>query len=232
MLALFAERGGDPERAGKREPLDSLLWRARRPHEPSWDTELGPGRPGWHIECSVIALNRLGMGFDVQGGGSDLIFPHHEHSAAHAEALTGAAPFARHYVHAGMIGLDGEKMSKSRGNLVLVSKLLAAGVDPMAIRLALLDGHYRSDREWTGGRLPTAERRLAQWRAAVSRPEGPPADAALAEVRAGLADDLDTSTAIRAVDAWAAAATAGEGNDPSGPGIVSRALDALLGVAL
>jgi L-cysteine:1D-myo-inositol 2-amino-2-deoxy-alpha-D-glucopyranoside ligase len=232
MLALFAERGGDPERAGKRDPLDSLLWRARRPHEPSWDTELGPGRPGWHIECSVIALNRLGMGFDVQGGGSDLIFPHHEHSAAHAEALTGAAPFARHYVHAGMIGLDGEKMSKSRGNLVLVSKLLAAGVDPMAIRLALLDGHYRSDREWTGGRLPTAERRLAQWRAAVSRPEGPPADAALAEVRAGLADDLDTSTAISAVDAWAAAATAGEGNDPSGPGIVSRALDALLGVAL
>jgi L-cysteine:1D-myo-inositol 2-amino-2-deoxy-alpha-D-glucopyranoside ligase len=232
MLALFAERGGDPERAGKRDPLDSLLWRARRPGEPSWDTELGPGRPGWHIECSVIALNRLGMGFDVQGGGSDLIFPHHEHSAAHAEALTGEAPFAKHYVHTGMIGLDGEKMSKSRGNLVLVSKLRAAGVDPMAIRLALLDGHYRCDREWTGGRLPAAERRLARWRAAVSRPEGPPADAVLAEVRARLADDLDTSSAIAAVDGWAAAATEGEGNDPSGPGIVSRAVDALLGVAL
>jgi L-cysteine:1D-myo-inositol 2-amino-2-deoxy-alpha-D-glucopyranoside ligase len=232
MLALFAERGGDPERAGKRDPLDSLLWRARRPGEPSWDTDLGPGRPGWHIECSVIALSRLGMGFDVQGGGSDLIFPHHEHSAAHAEALTGAAPFAKHYVHTGMIGLDGEKMSKSRGNLVLVSKLRAAGVDPMAIRLALLDGHYRSDREWTGGRLPAAERRLARWRAAVSRPEGPPADAVLGEVRARLADDLDTSSAIAALDVWAATATAGEGNDPSGPGIVSRAVDALLGVAL
>ena len=123
----------------------------------------------------MIALNRLGMGFDVQGGGSDLIFPHHEHSAAHAEALTGTHPFARHYVHAGMIGLDGEKMSKSRGNLVLVSKLRGAGVDPMAIRLALLDGHYRADREWTGGRLPAAEARLARWRAAVaqlSRPAG------------------------------------------------------------
>ena len=131
-----------------------------------------------------------------------------------------------------MIGLDGEKMSKSRGNLVLVSKLRAAGVDPMAIRLALLDGHYRSDREWTGGRLPAAERRLAGWRAAVSRPEGPPADAVLAEVRARLADDLDTSSAIAAVDAWAATAAAGDGNDPSGPGIVSRAVDALLGVAL
>ncbi|MDT4997708.1 MAG: L-cysteine:1D-myo-inositol 2-amino-2-deoxy-alpha-D-glucopyranoside ligase [Pseudonocardiales bacterium] len=232
MLTLFAARGGDPERAGKRDPLDSLLWRARRPGEPSWDTELGPGRPGWHIECSVIALKRLGMAFDVQGGGSDLIFPHHEHSAAHAEALTGDAPFAKHYVHAGMIGLDGEKMSKSRGNLVLVSKLRGAGVDPMAIRLALLDGHYRSDREWTGGRLPAAERRLAGWRAAVSRPEGPPAGAVLAEVRARLADDLDTSSAITAVDAWAAAATGGDGNDPSGPGIVSRAVDALLGVAL
>ena len=168
MLRLFAERGGDPNHAGKRDPLDSLLWRGHRHGEPYWDTALGKGRPGWHIECSVIALNRLGMGFDVQGGGSDLAFPHHEHTAAHAETLTGAHPFARHYVHAGMIGLDGEKMSKSRGNLVLVSKLRAAGVDPMAIRLALLDGHYRADREWTGGRLPAAEARLARRRTAFS----------------------------------------------------------------
>ncbi len=181
---LFAERGGDPDHAGKRDPLDSLLWRGFRYGEPFWDTELGRGRPGWHIECSVIALNRLGMGFDVQGGGSDLIFPHHEHSSAHAEALTGQHPFARAYVHTGMIGLDGEKMSKSRGNLVFVSKLRGAGVDPMAIRLALLDGHYRADREWTGGRLPAAEERLARWRAATSaddRTAG--ASTVLAEVR-------------------------------------------------
>jgi L-cysteine:1D-myo-inositol 2-amino-2-deoxy-alpha-D-glucopyranoside ligase len=234
MLELFAERGGDPQRAGKQDPLDALLWRARRPGEPFWDTALGPGRPGWHIECSVIALNRLGMGFDVQGGGSDLIFPHHEHSAAHAEALTGTAPFARHYVHAGMIGLDGEKMSKSRGNLVLVSKLRAAGVDPMAVRLALLDGHYRADREWTGGRLPTAEGRLARWRAAAALPAAPPATELLAEVRARLADDLDTTGALAALDRWvdgALAAPAEEG-DPEAPGLFARMVDALLGIAL
>jgi L-cysteine:1D-myo-inositol 2-amino-2-deoxy-alpha-D-glucopyranoside ligase len=234
MLDLFAERGGDPARAGKRDPLDSVLWQGRRPGEPSWATALGPGRPGWHIECSVIALNRLGMGFDVQGGGSDLIFPHHEHSAAHAEALTGQEPFAKHYVHAGMIGLDGEKMSKSRGNLVLVSKLRAAGVDPMAVRLALLDGHYRADREWTGGRLPAAEARLARWRAAATRPSGPAADGVLAQVRAALSDDLDTATALTALDAWVDGALAApvEQGDRSGPELFSRLVDALLGVAL
>lgn len=234
MLTLFGERGGDPERAGKHDPLDSLLWRGRRPGEPSWDTTLGPGRPGWHIECSVIALNRLGMDFDVQGGGSDLIFPHHEHSAAHAEALTGTAPFARNYVHAGMIGLDGEKMSKSRGNLVLVSKLRGAGVDPMAVRLALLDGHYRADREWTGGRLPKAEARLARWRAATALLAGPPAEPLLAEVRAALGNDLDTVSALAAVDRWAGSALEAPERhaDPDAPGLVRRVVDALLGIAL
>ncbi|MEP7179144.1 MAG: class I tRNA ligase family protein, partial [Pseudonocardiales bacterium] len=232
MRRLFGERGGDPDLAGKRDPLDSLLWRGHRPGEPFWDSPLGQGRPGWHIECSVIALNRLGMGFDVQGGGSDLIFPHHEHSAAHAEALTHRAPFAKHYVHAGMIGLDGEKMSKSRGNLVLVSKLRMGGVDPMALRLALLDGHYRADREWTGGRLPSAEARLARWRAAVALPAGPRAQALLAEVRVALANDLDTGTALAALDRWAEAATTTPGQDESAPGLVRRLADALLGVEL
>jgi L-cysteine:1D-myo-inositol 2-amino-2-deoxy-alpha-D-glucopyranoside ligase len=232
MLALFGERGGDPEVPGKRDPLDSLLWRGHRHGEPFWDTPLGKGRPGWHIECSVIALNRLGMGFDVQGGGSDLIFPHHEHSAAHAEALTHTAPFAKHYVHAGMIGLDGEKMSKSRGNLVLVSKLRMGGVDPMALRLALLDGHYRADREWTGGRLPSAEARLARWRSAVALPTGPPAQALLAEVRVALANDLDTTTAMAVIDRWAELASTTRGSDESAPGLVRRLVDALLGVEL
>ncbi len=238
MLELFAERGGDPERAGKRDALDSLLWRGPRPGEPHWDSPLGPGRPGWHIECSVIALDHLGMGFDVQGGGSDLVFPHHEHSAAHAEALTGQPPFARHYVHTGMIGLDGEKMSKSRGNLVLVSKLRAAHVDPMAIRLALLDGHYRADREWTGGRLPAAEARLGRWRGATGLSAGPPAAPLLAQVRARLADDLDSAGAIAVVDRWAddalaaAAEPASGAGDPQAPDLVRRTVDALLGVAL
>jgi L-cysteine:1D-myo-inositol 2-amino-2-deoxy-alpha-D-glucopyranoside ligase len=230
MLELFAERGGDPHHTGKRDPLDSLLWRGLRPGEPFWDTPLGRGRPGWHIECSVIAMNRLGMGFDVQGGGSDLIFPHHEHSAAHAEALTGERPFARHYVHGGMIGLDGEKMSKSRGNLVLVSKLRAAGVDPMAIRLALLDGHYRADREWTGGRLPAAEARLARWRAAVNLPSAPDANPLLAQVRERLARDLDTTGTLAAVDAWADSALASGGDDGTAPRLARDTIDALLGI--
>jgi L-cysteine:1D-myo-inositol 2-amino-2-deoxy-alpha-D-glucopyranoside ligase len=240
MLVLAAERGGDPDRPGKRHPLDALLWRGRRPEEPSWPSPLGAGRPGWHIECSVIAMNRLGMAIDVQGGGSDLRFPHHEFSAAHAEALTGHWPFARHYCHAGMIGLDGEKMSKSRGNLVFVSKLRGARVDLMAIRLALLDGHYRADREWTGGRLPLAERRLARWRAAVAVDRAPSGTELLERLRDCLADDLDTIGAIAAVDRWADTAleqpidpseSASDSDSDSG-GLVARALDALLGIRL
>ncbi|MEO8283523.1 MAG: cysteine--1-D-myo-inosityl 2-amino-2-deoxy-alpha-D-glucopyranoside ligase, partial [Pseudarthrobacter sp.] len=142
MLELFAERGGDPGRAGKRQALDPLLWRVARDGEPSWPGgELGQGRPGWHIECTVIAQQYLPAPFTVQGGGSDLIFPHHEMGAGHAYSLAGV-PLAHHYAHAGMVGLDGEKMSKSKGNLVLVSKLRADGDEPAAIRLAILAHHY------------------------------------------------------------------------------------------
>ncbi len=231
MMELSAARGGDPQTAGKRDPLDSLLWRGQRHGEPYWDTPVGRGRPGWHVECAVIALNRLGVDFDLQGGGSDLVFPHHEHSAATAEALTGKHPFAKNYVHAGMIGLDGEKMSKSRGNLVLVSKLRAAGVDPMAIRLALLDGHYRADREWTGGRLGKAEARLARWRAAAAQETGPDGAALLARLRERLADDLDTPGALALADEWAQAALS-SGEDADAPKLFRTAVDALLGVAL
>src|SRR6478752_7188774 len=231
MVRLSRERGGDPDRPGKRHPTDALLWRMAREGEPSWESDLGPGRPGWHVECAAIALNRLGPQIDVNGGGSDLIFPHHECGAAHAEAHTGVHPFAKHYVHAGMIGLDGEKMSKSRGNLVFVSKLRASGVDPMAVRLALLDGHYRSDREWTGGRLPAAERRLARWRAAVARGSAPPAEPVLDLVRDRLADDLDTAGAIAAVDQWAADQPGRDANRDA-PALVANLVDALLGVRL
>ena len=136
MLAVFAERGGDPDRPGKKDPLDCLLWQAERPGEPAWDTPLGRGRPGWHIECSAIARRHLGAAIDVQGGGSDLVFPHHEMSASEAQVADPGHRFARAYVHAGMVGLDGEKMSKSKGNLVLVSALRESGLDPMVIRLA------------------------------------------------------------------------------------------------
>jgi L-cysteine:1D-myo-inositol 2-amino-2-deoxy-alpha-D-glucopyranoside ligase len=232
MLTYFAERGGDPERAGKRQPLDPLLWRGARPGEPSWDGGLGPGRPGWHIECTAIALNRLGATFDVQGGGSDLRFPHHEMSAAHAEALTGEWPMARHYVHAGMIGLDGEKMSKSRGNLVFVSRLRADGVDPAAIRLALYSGHYRADRAWTADLLADAEARLARWRAAVALGSAPDATATLERMRERLSDDLDTPAALAAVDRWADEAVTRGGADADAPRTVREAVDALLGVRL
>jgi L-cysteine:1D-myo-inositol 2-amino-2-deoxy-alpha-D-glucopyranoside ligase len=233
MLDLFGERGGDPDRAGKRDPLDPMLWRGARDGEPSWDGgDLGPGRPGWHVECAVIALRLLGERVDVQGGGNDLIFPHHEMSAAHAEVLTGSWPFAGHYVHAGMIGLNGEKMSKSKGNLVFVSRLRADRVDPMAVRLALLADHYRTDRQWTDDLLKTGQGRLARWRAAVAAPAGPPGDQVLAEVRERLADDLDTPGALRAVDLWADATLAGEGTDTAAPGLVAATVDALLGVRL
>jgi L-cysteine:1D-myo-inositol 2-amino-2-deoxy-alpha-D-glucopyranoside ligase len=232
MSKLFAERGGDPGRAGKRDPLDALLWRAARPDEPSWESELGAGRPGWHIECSAIAVNRLGLGFDLQGGGSDLIFPHHEYSAAHAEALAGDKPFARHYVHAGMIGLDGEKMSKSRGNLVFVSRLRADGVDSAAVRLALFAGHYRTDRAWTAELLTEAETRLARWREAASLTSAPPVEDMVARLRDHLADDLDTPKALAAVDAWAEEALKRQGTDESAPAAFRNAVDALLGVLL
>ncbi|MEC3993140.1 cysteine--1-D-myo-inosityl 2-amino-2-deoxy-alpha-D-glucopyranoside ligase [Actinacidiphila sp. DG2A-62] len=233
MRALSAERGGDPDRPGKKNPLDPMLWMAARPGEPSWDgASLGRGRPGWHIECVAIALDHLGMGFDVQGGGSDLAFPHHEMGASHAQVLTGDYPFAKAYVHAGMVALHGEKMSKSKGNLVFVSTLRREGVDPAAIRLALLAHHYRSDWEWTDAVLAEAVERLGRWRAAVSRPDGPPADALVEQIREALADDLDAPRALAAVDAWAAAQAAGGGTDTGAPGLASRAVDALLGVAL
>lgn len=233
MRELSAERGGDPERPGKKNPLDPMLWMAARPGEPSWDgASLGRGRPGWHIECVAIALDHLGMGFDVQGGGSDLAFPHHEMGASHAQVLTAEFPFAKAYVHAGMVALDGEKMSKSRGNLVFVSHLRRSGVDPAAIRLALLAHHYRSDWEWTDATLAEAVARLDRWRAAVSRPDGPPADTLLREVRYALASDLDAPTALAAVDRWAAEQSAVGGEDTGAPGVVARAVDALLGVAL
>jgi L-cysteine:1D-myo-inositol 2-amino-2-deoxy-alpha-D-glucopyranoside ligase len=232
MLALSAERGGDPDRPGKKDPLDPVLWRATRPGEPAWDSPFGPGRPGWHVECAAIALDRLGESFDVQGGGSDLAFPHHEMSAAHAEVASGSWPFARAYVHAGMVGLDGEKMSKSKGNLVLVSRLRQSGTDPAALRLALLATHYRTDRDWYGADLDAAVARLARWRSAAALRTGPDAAPTLERVRERLADDLDTPAALRAVDRWADEALTGGGSDPDAPPAIRALADALLGVLL
>jgi L-cysteine:1D-myo-inositol 2-amino-2-deoxy-alpha-D-glucopyranoside ligase len=232
MRETFAERGGDPERPGKRHPLDPLLWRVARPGEPAWESPFGAGRPGWHIECSTIALEHLGMAFDVQGGGSDLAFPHHEMSAAHAHVLTGKWPFARVYAHAGMVRLDGEKMSKSRGNLVFVSKLREAGVDPAVIRLAILAHHYRSDWDWSDSGLQEAATRLDRWRDALSRPDGPDPEPVLTRLREAVSDDLDAPAALAAVDRWVQEQLTHGGTTEGAPGVVSRAIDALLGVRL
>lgn len=232
QLAIFAERGGDPDRVGKENPLDPVLWIGQRPGEPAWPAPFGAGRPGWHIECCSIAQHYLGVPtMDVKAGGRDLIFPHHEMSAAQARLISGA-PFARIYAHGGMIGLDGQKMSKSRGNLVFVSRERHRGVDPMAIRLALISGHYRRDRDWTAELLAAAEVRLATWRAAVSLPGGPDALPALEGMRAALTADLDSPQAIAAVDRWCADALREPGQENGNPGLLARAVDALLGIAL
>jgi L-cysteine:1D-myo-inositol 2-amino-2-deoxy-alpha-D-glucopyranoside ligase len=236
MLEIFGERGGDPDRAGKKDPLDCLVWQAEdpagRPADPAWATSLGPGRPGWHIECSAIAREHLGAEFDVQGGGSDLVFPHHEMSAAEAQVADPAHRFARAYVHAGMVALDGEKMSKSKGNLELVSRLRDAGVDPMAVRLALFSGHWRTDRSWTAELLTDGQARLHRWREAVALDAAPDAGETIDKLRAHLADDLDTQGALAAVDAWADEALTRRGRDAEAPGRMTAAVDALLGVAL
>ena len=245
-LAVFAERGGDPDRIGKEHPLDPVLWIAHRSEgpsssEPGWNSSHGFGRPGWHIECAVISLRYLvGEGFlssdpsrsaliDLQGGGRDLEFPHHFMSAAQVKAMVGQ-DFARGYVHAGLIGLDGEKMSKSKGNLVFVSKLLAEGVDPVVIRYALLQEHYSTDRMWSDEVLHEATSQVARIRAALSRNEVAPSDELVAKIIAALANDLDTPTAFNALLDWVAATESGQVGGSTGQ--VSRLLDAALGLAL
>lgn len=244
MSKLFAERGGDPERPGKRFPLDALIWRAHRDGEPAWDAPFGAGRPGWHVECSAIATTRLGASFAIQGGGSDLRFPHHEFSAAHAEAAYKTQRMADHYVHTGMIGLDGVKMSKSLGNLVFVSKLTAAGHDPSAIRLGLYENHYREDRSWSDAVLDRAEARLTRWRTAASLAENYPTEKIVplvTAVRAALADDLDTPLVLELIDGWCQDLSTPATGTPAAPETMgtgdagctlSILCDALLGVRL
>jgi len=219
MLALAAEHGGNPDDPAKRDPLDFILWQPSAPDEPSWESMWGPGRPGWHVECSALALRELGTTIDLHGGGTDLIFPHHECEAAQSESATGET-FVRHWMHAPMVRYQGEKMSKSLGNLVFVSELLKEW-DPMAVRLALVDHDWRQPWEWHDDLLSSATDRLARWRAAAGR-TGPATDhrSALVEVRAALDDDLGLTAAVAAID------------DGVGRGQTPTEAAALLGVAL
>jgi L-cysteine:1D-myo-inositol 2-amino-2-deoxy-alpha-D-glucopyranoside ligase len=235
MLKIFKERGGDPDREGKQDPLDALLWMAQRPGEPGWESKYGIGRPGWHIECCAIALNYLEIdpnsitSIDFQCGGSDLIFPHHEMSAAQSEVMNNKE-FAAYYVHAGMIGLDGEKMSKSKGNLVFVSQLLLEGIDAMVIRTALLRHHYRSDHMWRNAELDEARDFLDELRLCLSREDVAPTDRTIEVVVSSLSEDLNTPAALSALQKWIEATN--QGQTGGSPGELSRAIDALMGIAI
>jgi L-cysteine:1D-myo-inositol 2-amino-2-deoxy-alpha-D-glucopyranoside ligase len=233
-LEIFSQRGGDPQRVGKEDPLDALVWRMQRPGEPGWPSPFGVGRPGWHIECSAIALHFLkpspedDYAIDIQGGGSDLIFPHHDMSAAQGLIATDQQ-FARSFVHTGMIGLDGEKMSKSLGNLVFVSRLLADGVDPMAIRLALMGHHYRSDHMWTTPEISRAEKFVERLRLNLSRVEVAPTSPVMAEILVAMSQDLNTEGVIALLVTWCEKTESGQSGGSAGE--LARFLDELLGLA-
>jgi L-cysteine:1D-myo-inositol 2-amino-2-deoxy-alpha-D-glucopyranoside ligase len=235
MLDIFSQRGGDPDRVGKQDPLDCLVWMSQRVNEPGWDSNLGKGRPGWHIECTAIALEYLQPSdldetlIDIQGGGSDLIFPHHEMCATQAKIITGKE-LASTYVHAGMIGLDGEKMSKSKGNLVFVSRLVASGVDPMAIRWALMTDHYRSDRMWSDEVLRKAQGELDQLKLALNKSDSAPTEDLIDSILIALSDDLDTTLVLSQLNAWAS--TTLNGSHGGNSDDLRNVLDALLGLKL
>jgi L-cysteine:1D-myo-inositol 2-amino-2-deoxy-alpha-D-glucopyranoside ligase len=218
MLRLAAERGGNIDDPNKRDPLDFVLWQPSAPDEPSWESLWGPGRPGWHVECSALALRELGTTIDLHGGGCDLIFPHHECEAAQSEAATGA-PFVRHWMHQALVRMDGEKMSKSLGNLVFVSELRKAW-DSRAIRLAVLAHHYRNEWEWDDDVMPDATHRLKRWQAVAGDDASGAREEVLAEVRTALDDDLDTPRALQLLDEAA----------DTGQGVTAAA--ALIGVDL
>jgi L-cysteine:1D-myo-inositol 2-amino-2-deoxy-alpha-D-glucopyranoside ligase len=235
MLQIFAERGGDPQKPGKENPLDALVWLAQRDGEPGWPSPFGTGRPGWHIECCAIALHYLqpdmndDFAIDIQGGGSDLIFPHHEMSAAQSRSINNQR-FARCYVHAGMIGLHGEKMSKSLGNLIFVSKLIASGINPAAIRWALMGHQYADDLMWNESLIVRASDDIERLQLNLARMEVAPTDRVIQEIIESLAENLNTPRALVALHEWMDATEAGETGGVAGE--LSRALDTLLGVAL
>lgn len=235
MLAIFAARGGDPKRVGKEDPLDALIWLNQREGEPGWPSPFGSGRPGWHIECCAIALHYLTpsptdeFAIDIQGGGSDLTFPHHEMSAAQSRAMVGQR-FARSYVHTGMIGLDGEKMSKSLGNLVFVSRLIQSGVNPAAIRWALMDHQYGVDLMWSDALIQRAEEEIARLQLNLAKVDVAPTDSVITSVISALADNLDTPSVLKHLRAWMDATESGETGGEAGE--LSRAIDSLLGICL
>jgi L-cysteine:1D-myo-inositol 2-amino-2-deoxy-alpha-D-glucopyranoside ligase len=233
-IRIFSERGGDPERAGKRHPLDPVVWMAHQGDDPSWESKFGLGRPGWHVECTAIAVHYLDSAnadpiIQIQGGGSDLIFPHHYMSEQIVRAAYGRG-FANNYVHSAMIHLDGEKMSKSKGNLVFVSKLLSQGIDPMVIRWALLSGHYQQDRSWSDELLQKSTSEVSLLRSALAQSEVAETKELIQSIISDLANNLDTPASLNRLIAWAKSSQSSPKVNESG--LVSRGIDSLLGLAL
>jgi L-cysteine:1D-myo-inositol 2-amino-2-deoxy-alpha-D-glucopyranoside ligase len=228
MVRLSRARGGRPDDPHRRDPLDFVLWQASLPDEPAWRAPFGVGRPGWHVECSVMSIEALGETLDLHGGGTDLIFPHHECEVAQSESATGR-PFCRHWMHSAMVSYEGEKMSKSLGNLVFVSDLLKTA-DPRAIRLALMRHHYRAGFEWYDTDLDDGTALLHRLLAAAERPDGADPRPYAARVRAALDADLDAPRALEALDDLASAILSG-GSDPGAPAVLHE-LGTLLGLDL
>ena len=229
MISFANERGANTEDERLRNPLDFILWQKSEEDEPSWDSPFGPGRPGWHIECSAMAMSELGPTIDLHGGGDDLIFPHHECETAQSVAANNS-PFARHWMHVGMVAYEGEKMSKSLGNLVFVRDL-RTGHDPRAIRLALLSNHYRAGFEWFDSDIDKGEAMLERMIEAASCPSGPDSETLLSQVREAIDDDLNLPKACEIIDDFAVKMIEGSGNDSDAKTALTKAAE-LLGVNL
>ena len=235
-VEIFAQRGGDPTREGKDHPLDPVLWLKNKDQEPGWESPFGFGRPGWHVECTAIALDFLDRNeedyvIDLQGGGNDLLFPHHFMSAQLIKAATGR-DFAKFYIHTGLVGYEGEKMSKSKGNLEFVSRLIKQGVDPVVIRWALIRNHYQSYREWNVGLLQNSVSEVDLIRKALAKSEVCPVDELIEEIISALSNNLQTQVVTDLIIAWARNSLAGDDSTSfkNDSGKLSRALDSLLGL--
>ena len=233
-VKVFSERGGDPHRVGKKHPLDPLVWSAHVGNEPGWESSFGLGRPGWHVECTAIACHYLDENennpiVSLQGGGSDLIFPHHFMSAQIIQAAYGRE-FSESFVHAAMISLDGEKMSKSKGNLVFVSKLLESGIDPMILRWALLRGHFQQDRAWSNELLEISTKEVELVRSALAQSEVADTKNVINSLIQDISNNLDTPSALDRLTKWANLSQSNPIVNQSG--LMARAVDSLLGLAL
>jgi L-cysteine:1D-myo-inositol 2-amino-2-deoxy-alpha-D-glucopyranoside ligase len=233
-IKVFSERGGDPHRVGKKHPLDPLVWSAHVGNEPGWESSFGLGRPGWHVECTAIACHYLDENennpiVSLQGGGSDLMFPHHFMSAQIIQAAYGRE-FSESFVHAAMISLDGEKMSKSKGNLVFVSKLLESGIDPMILRWALLRGHFQQDRAWSNELLEISTKEVELVRSALAQSEVADTKNVINSLIQDISNNLDTPSALDRLTKWANLSQSNPIVNQSG--LMARAVDSLLGLAL